>query len=75
MNVLRQRIQELAKQHGSLRAAARVLEIDNGYLSRLQDGGKTEPSDDILRKLDLRRVVTYVRRTKIRPTMNRERNG
>ncbi len=75
MSQLRARIQQLAKHHGSLRAAARVLEIDHGYLSRLQDGGKTEPSDDILRKLDLRRVVTYVRRSKSRSTMDCERNG
>ncbi len=71
MNLLRARIQELAKQHGSLRAAARVLDIDHGYLSRLQDGGKTEPSDDVLRKLDLRRMVTYIRRSKSRLDMNR----
>ncbi len=60
----RRRIQELAKRHGSLRAAARVLQIDAGYLSRLQNGGKGNPSEDVLRKLDLRRVVTvtYVRR-------------
>ena len=63
MSLLRARIQELSKQHGSLRAAARVLEIDPGYLSRLQDGGKTEPSDEILRKLGLRRVVKYIRRS------------
>ena len=62
MSLLRARIQELAKQHGSLRAASRVLQIDNGYLSRLQDGGKTEPSEEVLRKLGLRRVVTYIRR-------------
>jgi hypothetical protein len=61
---LRGRIQELAKQHGSLRAAARVLQVDAGYLSRLQDGSKTEPSDDVLRKLNLRKVVNYIDRTK-----------
>ncbi len=59
------RIQELAKQHGSLRAAARALEIDHAYLWRLQQGEKTEPGAAVLRKLDLRRIVTvnYVRRT------------
>lgn len=62
MNRLRSRIQELAKQHGSLRAAARVLDIDHAYLSRLQDGGKTEPSDAVLRKLGLKRVVLYIDR-------------
>ena len=62
MSRLRARIQELAKKHGSLRAAARVLEIDAGYLSRLQGGSKLEPSDGVLRKLGLKRVVTYLPR-------------
>ena len=63
MNILRARIQALAKQHGSLRAAARVLEIDAGYLSRLQGGLKVEPSEEVLRKLGLRRIVTYIVRS------------
>lgn len=67
MSALRGRIQELAKQHGSLRAAARVLEIDHAYLHRLQRGDKTEPSAAVLRKLGLRRIVTYVRLTKNEP--------
>jgi hypothetical protein len=61
---LRNRIQELAKQHGSLRAAARVLDIDHAYLSRLQNGDKNQPGDDVLRKLKLRRVVLYMKTTK-----------
>lgn len=56
---LRRRIQGLAKHHGSLRAAARVIDLDHGYLSRLQDGLKTEPSDETLRKLGMVRRVTY----------------
>lgn len=60
MNKLRARIQELAKQHGSLRAVARVLQLDHGYLSRLQGGLKDEPGESVLRKLGLRRIVTYV---------------
>jgi len=62
MNGLCRRIQELADQHGSLRAAARVLKIDPGYLCRLMDGSKVQPSDAILRKLGLKRVVMYVPR-------------
>lgn len=62
INKLRGRIQNLAKQHGSLRAAARVLDIDHAYLSRLQDGLKLEPSDAVLRKLGLKRVVFYIDR-------------
>lgn len=35
---LQDRIDELVAQHGSLRAVARVTEIDVGYLSRLRTG-------------------------------------
>ncbi len=62
MNRLRARIQELAKHHGSLRAVARVLDMDAGYLSRLQGGLKLEPSDAVLRKLGLKRIVLYIGR-------------
>lgn len=55
------RINELAKSHGSLRAAARVLGVDAGYLCRLRDGKKLKPSDRLLRKLKLRRVVYFAR--------------
>ena len=65
MNLLRSTIKKIVKQHGSIRAAARVLDIDHGYLSRLQSGEKNEPSDDLLRKLWLRRVVTYEPRLKL----------
>jgi hypothetical protein len=46
---LAERIAELIAQHGSLRAAARVLECDPGYLSRLQSGEKDNPEDWLLR--------------------------
>jgi hypothetical protein len=61
--VIRERIEELARKHGSLRAAARVLRIDATYLLRLRDGGRANPSPTVLRKLGLRRVVDvrYVR--------------
>lgn len=55
------RIAELIEQHGSLRAAARVLECDAGYLSRLQSGEKDNPEDWLLRRMKLRRVVSYER--------------
>jgi hypothetical protein len=58
---LQERITELAQQHGSLRAAARVLQMDSGYLLRLSTGEKVEPGPAILRKLGLRKVVTYAR--------------
>lgn len=55
--MLRQRIIELTEQHGSLRAAARVLGVTAGYLCRLRDGEKTNPSDALLKKMKLRRIV------------------
>ena len=59
---LSERIDELADKHGGLRAVARVLEIDQAYLWRLRCGKKTEPSEAVLRKLGLRRIVRYERR-------------
>lgn len=58
---LRDRIIELEQKHGSLRAAARVLQIDPAYLLRLRDGEKTNPSAVTLRKLKLKKVTWYVR--------------
>ena len=58
---LQDRIEELVAQHGSLRAVARVTEIDAGYLSRLRTGEKANPEKDKLRRLGLRRVVGYER--------------
>ena len=59
-NVLAERIRELAEKHGSYRAAARVLGITHEYLHRLEAGDKTNPSDETLRKLGLRRII-YLR--------------
>lgn len=56
---LQERIDQLVQQHGSLRAVARVTEIDAGYLSRLRSGEKARPENAKLRRLGLRRVVTY----------------
>lgn len=53
------RIRELIRQHGSLRAAARAIKMDHSYLFRLAVGEKTEPSEKVLRKLGLKRVVSY----------------
>lgn len=56
---LRKRIGQLVEQHGSLRAAARVTQIDYSYLSRIATGEKTAPSDFVLRRLGLRKSVVY----------------
>lgn len=56
---LQERIDQLILQHGTLRAAARVAQIDASYLSRLRYGEKENPTNDVLRRLGLRRVVSY----------------
>jgi hypothetical protein len=65
---LSERVAELIAQHGSLRAAARVLECDPGYLSRLASGEKSDPGDTLLRRMGLRQIVTY-QRTLLRPAI------
>lgn len=59
---LQGRVAELAAQHGSLRAAARVLMVSAPYLHRIASGEKTNPDDLLLRRMGLSKVVTYVRR-------------
>lgn len=59
--VVQHQIGQLIHRHGSLRAAARVLQISAPYLSRLFSGEKKDASDAILRKLGVRRVVTFER--------------
>lgn len=56
-------IADLVARHGSLRKAGRVLGITGQYLYRLQAGEKLNPSEAVLRKLGLRRVVSYIRRS------------
>lgn len=58
-DVLQRRVKALAERHGSIRALARVLKVDHAYISRLASGDKASPSDALLRKLGLRRVVSY----------------
>ena len=44
---------------GGVRAAARILEIDPGYLSRLASGKKSNPSVKVLDKLGLAEPIYY----------------
>lgn len=60
---LPERIAELVTRHGSLRAVARVLECDAGYLSRLASGEKAAPSGKLLKRMGLRQVIGYERLT------------
>jgi hypothetical protein len=52
-------INGLTLRHGSLRAAARVLETPASYLCRLRAGKKRNPDAKLLKKLGLERVITY----------------
>ena len=55
------RIEQLQKQHGGLRAAARAVGMSASYMIRLRDGEKIEPSMRLLQKLGLKKKVTYAR--------------
>lgn len=59
-DVVREQIGQLIHRHGSLRKCARVLEISPAYLSRLFRGEKDEPSEKLLRKMGLRKIISYV---------------
>lgn len=67
-----ERIEALEKKHGGLRAAARVLGIDPGYLFRLKNSEKMNPSDEVLKALGLERVTFYRQRDEEgeRPCLN-----
>lgn len=58
--LLRQSIEAAIKQYGGLRAAARALLTDPSYLMRCMTG-KKGPSDTLLVKLGLIKVVVYRR--------------
>jgi hypothetical protein len=60
MITLKERIDDLCKMHGSLRKAAKAVDVDFGYLSGLRSGDKTSPSLEVLEKLGLKRQVHYV---------------
>lgn len=60
-SVLQQRAAELIADHGSTRAAGRAVKLNHAYLYRLSTGEATEPTESVLRKLQLRRIVSYER--------------
>lgn len=63
---MNERIAQLVRRHGSLRAVGAVLQIDYAYLFRLQHGQKNNPSPKLLKKLGLREVkIVYYE--KVRP--------
>lgn len=56
---LRLSIDAKIKQHGSLREAARKLELSPSYLSRLHSGNATNPTIDVMARLGIRVTVDY----------------
>jgi hypothetical protein len=57
-----ERVCELIEQHGSLRAAARAINLDPGYMARLRMGTKKAPSNKTLQKLSLLKEIKYFRK-------------
>jgi transcriptional regulator with XRE-family HTH domain len=62
MSEIQTAIQALIDKHGSLRAAARAIDISAAYLSRLRRGKKDNPGTKALRRIGLVKAVTYSRR-------------
>ena len=60
MITIKERIDALCLEYGSLRNTSKIIDVDFGYLSGLRSGTKTNPSDNTLEKLGLKKVVTYV---------------
>lgn len=52
-------VKAIVAKHGGVRVAARAIGVNYAYLSRLQTGAKCNPTDAVLRKLGLRKVVSY----------------
>ena len=61
MTSVAQRIQELVELHGTVRDVANHLGVNAIYLQRLANDSKASPSEDVLKKLGLQRIVYYVR--------------
>jgi hypothetical protein len=61
MTGLQRAAAKLIKQHQGLRKAALASGIKAPYLSRLRNGIKTNPGPEILRKLGVKRRVSYGR--------------
>lgn len=57
--ILRSRIEALTEKYGGITKAGKAIKVDTGYLVRLRDGEKRNPSDETLFKLGLVKVITY----------------
>ena len=56
---LQHAVEAIVHKHGGVRAAARAIGVNYAYLSRLRTGEKCNPTATVLRKLGLRKVVSY----------------
>lgn len=56
---LQAHIERLIEATGGVRRAAKAFGVDPGYLCRLRDGTRANPSPDMLRKLGLTMEVKY----------------
>jgi transcriptional regulator with XRE-family HTH domain len=52
---------QFIQKHGNGTNAAKVLGVSRSYVSRLRYGSKVNPTDKILKKLGLIRIVEYKR--------------
>jgi hypothetical protein len=51
------RCRQIVVEHGSTRKAADAIGVDHAYLHRLANGECDNPSDEVLAKLGLRKIV------------------
>ena len=56
---LKEAVEHLIEAYGGLRAACRALDMDPGYFWRMRVGLSTNPSDEILLRMGLRRKIDY----------------
>lgn len=63
-------VKAIVAKHGGVRVAARAIGVNYAYLSRLQSGEKCNPTDAVLRKLGLRKVVSYEPIRKVRTVLS-----
>ena len=55
-----ERINKLVNRHGSLRNVAKIVGVEPAYLSRLRSGKKIWPSENVLKRLRLKRVSVMI---------------
>jgi hypothetical protein len=64
MTKLQETAKRLVRKHGSLKKAEAATGINYQYLHRLGTGEKTNPSDEVLARMELERRIIYVRKRK-----------